>query len=293
MSARLKPKVLTTHINIYPGNILLSRDPSKDSSLSLSLKDNKLRLYVNVTRNDSISIGHFNAHADDGVWRKIRIDVTPSRIVFGVDSTVTTYDFNETQTLKFPYKTVFGGESHQSEPGFTGCIKDVLLGNDLTSIQKITLLNLDLEYEEKMCTMKDLCLPSKPCINNGRCVQQPTKATCHCQGTGYTGNHCETKNEVYKYRESCSGYFKLGFRTNALFTIQPGTALPFTVFCDMENKDGPKTIIKTNQMRAKNNVFQSKSYDKDFYYHSINYKASKQQIASLIAVSLTCRQYVR
>lgn len=271
----------------------MSRAPSKASSLSLSLKDNKLRLCVNVTRNDSILIGHYDTNADDGVWRRVQIDVTPSQIVFGVDSTVTTYKFNKTQRLEFPYKTVFGGESHLTEPGFTGCIKNVLLGNDLTSIRKVMLLDIDLKYEEKMCTMKDLCLPSKPCINNGRCVQQPSKAVCDCKGTGYTGQHCEKKNDVYKYQESCSGYFKLGYRTNGLFTIQPGAAAPFTVHCDMENNEGPKTIIKTSLRSAKNLVFQSKSHDKDFYYHAINYKASKQQISSLIAASLTCRQYVR
>ena len=144
-----------------------------------------------------------------------------------------------------------------------------------------------------MCTMKDLCLPSKPCINNGRCIQRPSKVVCDCKGTDHTGQHCETKSKVFKYQASCSGYFKLGYRTNTEYTIQPGSGSAFKVYCDMNNEDGPKTIVKTTMKHSTNNVFQSKSYDSEFYYHAITYKASKQQLVSLIGASLTCRQYVR
>ena len=111
--------------------------------------DNRLRLHVNATRNDSILIGHFNENADDGVWRKVRIDVTPKRIFFAIDDHATEYKFNKTQILQFPHKVVFGGggedevddvhrQNTPTKTGFTGCIKNVLLGNDLTSIKMVS-----------------------------------------------------------------------------------------------------------------------------------------------------------
>ena len=276
---------------LQTGNILISRSPTKASSLSLTVKDNKLQLLVNVTKKDSISIGHFDANADDGVWKKIQIHVTPKEILFGIEKIFTRYQFNSSKiVLDFPNKIVFGGE-YNSKPGFTGCIKDVYLGNELTSITKVMNLGTDLKYEEEQCKMKDYCLPSQPCANKGRCIQKPTKAVCDCQGTGFTGTFCQQPN-THQYQASCTGYFKQGYHNNGIFTIKPGHSKPFEVHCDMKNKNGPKTIIKTN-IGDKKYVFKSESFDKNYHYHQVTYEATKSQIADLIATSQTCRQYVR
>jgi len=272
------------------GNILLSTSSAKASSLSLSITDNTIQLIVNVTKTESIAINHHDKNANDGVWRKIRVEITPLNMLFAVEKSETKYNFNKTKKIDFPYKTVFGGQ-HGDTPGIIGCIKDVYLGNDLQSINTIMNLTPDIKYQEKLCTMKDHCLPDRPCFNGGRCVQQPTGAVCKCEGTGYSGQFCQKENKQ-KYQSSCTKYFKLGYRVNGIFTIKPGNSPPFTVFCDMKNKKGPRTIIKTNSDEDRF-VFKSKSYDKNYYYHQVTYQANKQQIADLITVSQTCRQYVR
>ena len=146
------------------GNILVSSSPTQASSLALSLANNTMKLTVNLTKTNSITIDHYDKNADDGVWRKIRIEITPLSIFFAVEKTETRYNLNKTQKPDFPYKYIFGGK-HGSKPGIIGCIKDVYLGNDLQSINTIMNLTPDIKYEEKLCTMQDHCLPDLSLIH--------------------------------------------------------------------------------------------------------------------------------
>lgn len=272
--------------------IMKSIASEKRSSLSLVLTDNKLTLSVNLTKTSSFQIIHYDENADDGVWRKIRVEVTPTYMALTIDKTRTEHMFRTTHVLEFPNSLKFGG-NHASIPGLIGCVKNIYLGKDLIPVNKIMELPVDMEFEESQCKMKDFCLPHKPCQNNGQCIQMATKATCNCKGTGYKAAFCsieDTEQPIYKH--SCSEYYALGYRDNGMYIIKPGTSMPFKVYCDMTNPLGPRTTIKTN-IRNNTYVFAGKFRRDSFHFHYVQYSASKQQILDLITTSTSCRQYFR
>ena len=273
------------------GVIFKSISTKKPSSIILQLRKDQLELTVNLTRNISLVLTYHEENTNDGTWRKIHVGVLSKSVTLSIDKETITRDFESTHKLSFPYELIFGG-FHESMPGMIGCIKDVNIGKDRTLINSIIRIDKNLNFEEEMCSMKDLCFPSRPCKNSGKCIQTISHTYCDCSSTGYTGPTCEIE-DVENYHQSCDAYYKAGYQYDGIYTINPpGKSAPFKVKCNMKHELGPVTIIETN-LKNKTFVFTGTDFDKEFYYYHVMYKANKQQIADLITSSKNCRQYVR
>lgn len=271
------------------GVLLHSISSKKSSSILLILRDNELKLYINITKQKSIVFNQYDKNADDGTWRKIRIEISATAIEFRIDDQKFAHKFNRTVQVAFPNQVIFSGR-HERTHGLIGCIKNIRLGKDLVSVKTI-LGQTKRNYTEGMCTMKDLCFPNRPCKNGGRCIQNLNGFACDCKGTGFKGETCEI-DDVQHYRKTCSDYNDAGFHQDGIYTIKPGKSAPYKVRCHMTHPDGPMTILDVNNVNQ-TFVFQGNNYNDDFYYHQVTYKANKRQVLDLVTASGHCSQYFR
>ncbi|XP_071118485.1 fibrinogen C domain-containing protein 1-like [Haliotis cracherodii] len=75
--------------------------------------------------------------------------------------------------------------------------------------------------------MYEKAYPPPPECQNGGVWSDTTKTSCDCTGS-FAGTYCE------RYWDDCSEGFKMGIRTDGVYTIQPRPfATPFQVYCDM------------------------------------------------------------
>lgn len=261
------------------------------SSVVLLLRQNQLELRITTNEyNSSILLTHHGISLDDGVWRKIKIEILPDSVSFVIDKSRIVNEFKKSFSFRFPQLVTFGGFYHSS-PGFIGCIKDVFFGKNLVPINKLLNLDINANFEERMCRMRDFCFPSRPCKNHGVCQQNAIRSQCYCDQTGFSGPTCEALGNP-NIRKTCGEYYKAGYRYDGIYVVRPGTSPPFKVKCKMDNFGGPITIIDTNQ-NNETFVLTGKDFDDNFYYHQISYQVSKRQINDLISVSKSCQQYVR
>ena len=257
----------------------------------LYLKDNEFRLVGNLTSTVSFALSHSDKNNDDGTWHLIRIEVNDLYALLSVDTNTIKFSFNDKISLVLPVELSFGG-SFEDTPGIIGCLKDIFVSRLNTPIRLFLNESLNVTYEENACSMNDLCFPDNPCKNGGHCIQSWKEIYCDCKLTGYSGAYCEVKDKV-QYQLSCSSYYQIGYRQDGIYFIKPGSNAPFPVKCIMNSFEGKGTTIIETVSKSSFFIFTGTTFDDKFYYHSISYRASKQQIVDLIAASGQCRQYVR
>ncbi|XP_012555259.2 contactin-associated protein like 5-3 [Hydra vulgaris] len=259
-------------------------------SIYLYLNKKEFRLDGNLSSLFSFSLLHSDKSNDDGTWHLIQIEINDLYASLSVDANTMMFSFSKPIVFNLPERLSFGG-SFANIPGIIGCLKDVFISSTRTPITFFLNQSLIISYEEKMCAMKDLCFPNNPCKNGGQCFQNWNGQLCNCNFTGYSGKYCDIMDNI-RYQPSCSSYFQIGYRHSGGYFVKPGSTLPFYVKCKMNLSEGKGTTI-IEPVFKEIFVFTGNTFDDNFFYHSISYKASKHQINNLVAASRECRQYVR
>ena len=124
------------------------------------------------------------------------------------------------------------------------------------------------------------------CHQLATCVNERGSYSCKCK-TGYVGNGHSCRHSTPR---SCSEIRK-SVSSSGNYVIDPdglGRLAPFTVYCDMSDKNGVGVTVISHDSESRTKV-KSNSYSRDIHYTG----ASLSQLASLTSVSLHCEQFIK
>ena len=129
------------------------------------------------------------------------------------------------------------------------------------------------------------------CHQHASCTNERGSYSCKCNH-GYQGNgfKCSAIN-----KGSCSVIRKYFSSGSGNYVIDPdgsGRLAPFTVYCDMSDKNGVGVTVIGHDTESRTHVqgFESAgSYSRDIHYTG----ASLSQLASLTRVSSHCEQFIK
>lgn len=254
-----------------------------DSIAYLSVSfDHLIRREEKVT----ISLGKL----DDGDWHKVRISISAktNSVKLMVDSETKTYHFQPHFELSrelgsFTKVIRLGGPSIK-HPGFIGCIRYINLdGRNITweSLQQSQITGIS-----RSCIPKDFCFPN-PCLNSGNCSQDQGRFTCTCPRSLFKGDRCE--QSIYK--RTCDEIYKAGKKSSGIYTISPNGVNSFDVYCQMDHKLGPATLVR-HTLPANSRVADKRPRGSQYIYE-IEYTIGKESAAEVADASTTCRQFIR
>uniref|UniRef100_A0A8C4QG41 Contactin associated protein like 2b n=1 Tax=Eptatretus burgeri TaxID=7764 RepID=A0A8C4QG41_EPTBU len=166
-------------------------------------------------------------------------------------------------------------------PTFLGCLRSVQLNHQLAGLG---LLGNGSGVQRDMCSIVDRCFPNY-CEHGGQCSQTWNSFSCHCQGTGYSGQTCHDP----VYERSCEAYKHAG-RTSRPYLIDvdgSGPLAPVPVYCNM-TEDGVWTELAHNGSHRDIEVHGSSREQPFTAYFS--YGASAAQLAALLTAAQSCQQ---
>eukprot|EP00794_Sanderia_malayensis_P018714 gene18714-20603_t len=253
--------------------------PSIGTRFLLYFQNNVLKLRLNGRM--VISIASESA-IDFGSWHKIEIAVTNRSAILIFDKRTKVYRFMRLRSADLG-DTISIGNRIGNVPNFMGWIRNLKMdGNGLTYRNASMIKDVSIGVYR----MVDRCYPN-PCNNNGVCVQNENGSHCDCTNTGYTGNRCLQKD----YKRTCAEYYKSGRTRSGNYVIKPGS-IPFNVFCNMDQAQGPTTIVQHASNKQRKAIYQSTSSSNRFFYHEINYAVPIEQLGYLIDTSARCQQRV-
>ena len=240
----------------------------------------KLRLNSNIV----LSMGSLE-DIDFGSWHRIRLLINQSTANVVFNTEIRSYTFAQQKARQFG-AVVSLGSRVETIPNFLGLIWKISIDNKQVRYSNATMLTA---VRIGVYTMKDTCFPN-PCNNSGRCIQTHNASQCDCTATGYRGATCSEKMPVYA--RTCLEYYKQGQTQNGAYIIRPGSEA-FQVYCQMDHKDGPATLITHDRQRQRAAVYESTTSNNRFYYQVISYGIPMQQLAALTQTSQRCQQYVK
>ncbi|KAL9972326.1 hypothetical protein ACROYT_G018611 [Oculina patagonica] len=94
------------------------------------------------------------------------------------------------------------------------------------------------------------------------------------------------------FASSCSELKRAGFSDSKTYSISPSGLAPFTVFCDMRDKNGVGVTVIGHDSEARTLVIGSEGPGS--FQRNINYSGySKQQLVNLIKASTKCEQFIK
>ena len=123
------------------------------------------------------------------------------------------------------------------------------------------------------------------------CVNEPGSYSCKCR-PGYVGNGYNCR---YPTPRSCSEIRSSVSRVSRNYVIDPdgeGGLAPFTVFCDMTDKNGVGVAVISHDSESRTLVTGCENqgcYSRDIHYTGANLS----QLASLTRVSSHCEQFIK
>ena len=223
---------------------------------------------------------------DFGSWHAVRLQMREDFAVLTLGEQIKTVKIKN-RLPRTPYKDeVFLGKGTHVAKTFRGWIWNITMKEKRLSYVNATRKNaIVINYYR----MKDYCYPNH-CENGGRCIQTYDGSRCNCSMTGFDGATCSKRIKAYK--KTCYDYYVSGEQTNGFYVIEPRSK-PIKVYCKMDDKDGPKTIVRSKQGSQLKAVYEGLSSDNNFYYHRFDYLVEKDKIEDLIRTSGYCRQYIK
>ena len=256
----------------------------------LNLVEGKIELmlvFLELTMNDAVTVKS-DALINDGDWHQISVLVkrNQSEILLTVDGKPKLYKFlphfHLIRELGLFSSTIHFGGNTVSRPGLVACFKKIEVAGEVVSVK----LNHQVKSKQliaNVCQIRDLCFPS-PCQHGSTCTQSRGTYQCNCTGTGYGGPRCES----CIYKRTCEDYKNSGHVKSGAYKVCPKNEQIFDVYCDMQSG---ATVIK-HDLQNNTQVGAGKLMS-NYFYHDLDYPTSLENIADLVNVSLTCRQYIR
>ncbi|XP_078687088.1 uncharacterized protein LOC144919502 [Branchiostoma floridae x Branchiostoma belcheri] len=123
------------------------------------------------------------------------------------------------------------------------------------------------------------------CQHGGRCVDHVSAYSCNCTG-GWIGEHCDTR------ASSCAVLKDAGYIYSGSYVIDPdGPEVgeePFPVLCDLDNG----TTLVGHDSEDRTGVSPG-CEAAGCYSREVKYLATPEQLSALVAVSNSCRQFVK
>ena len=126
------------------------------------------------------------------------------------------------------------------------------------------------------------------CDQHASCTNERGLYSCKCnhdhQGNGF---NCAPVN-----KDSCSVIRKYFSSVSGNYKIDPdgaGGLAPFTVHCDMSDKNGVGVTVISHDSESRTRVKGTNNYLRDIHYTG----ASISQLAGLTRVSLHCEQFIK
>ena len=227
---------------------------------------------------------------DDGDWHNVGIviDTKTNSMSLKIDDETRTFSFHTHFILLNelgPFTKIIrlGGPSIR-HPGFVGCLRHIRL--DEKNIGWKTLQSSQISGISKSCIPKDLCFPN-PCRNSGNCSQDHGLFSCACQKSKFKGKLCE--HSVYK--RTCDEIYKAGQRASGTYRISPNGVDSFDIYCKMDHKLGPATIVR--HTLPPNARVADKIPSGSRYIYKVQYIISKISAAEVADASTSCRQFIR
>lgn len=263
------------------GILLSQRRTQNGAKISISFVPRgriKLKVeFVSGSRSVTLCAG---SDLNDGMWHTVAVNISIQRVRLQVDDELIS------QSHSSHGRFVSGSEVYvgASQRGFVGCIRDLLVQGHQVNISTV----YRSKVKEDKCNLVDRCLQN-PCKNGGKCVQQWNFTSCDCSRTSFKGPKCESPAF---FMQSCADWWAAGKTANSYYRINPQHSKPFTVYCNMSNKNGPSTVIlhtRTNKVISVESDIKGNYYQHDISYENYN----EHNIKDLIASSTHCRQYLQ
>ena len=234
----------------------------------------------------TVSVGKL----DDGDWHSVgvTIDTKANSMSLMIDNDTKIFNFQRHFELSrelgsFTKIIRLGGPSIR-HPGFVGCLRYIHL--DEKNITWKSLKSSQMSGISNSCVHKDLCFPN-PCRNSGNCSQDHGQYSCTCQREKFKGKVCE--HSVYK--RTCDEIFKAGKKVNGVYRISPKGVDSFNVYCKMDHRLGPATIVR--HTLPPNSRVADRMPSGSQYIYNVQYTISKVSAGEVADASTSCRQFIR
>ncbi|XP_078367482.1 uncharacterized protein LOC144651423 [Oculina patagonica] len=123
------------------------------------------------------------------------------------------------------------------------------------------------------------------CHRPGSCINERGSYSCKC-------NHGYIGDDLICYHGSCSVIRKYASSVSGNFVIDPdgaGGLAPFTVYCDMSDKNGVGVTVISHDSESRTRVKGTNNYLRDIHYTGTSFP----QLASLTKVSSHCEQFIK
>ncbi|XP_046452961.1 uncharacterized protein LOC124200702 isoform X3 [Daphnia pulex] len=231
----------------------------------------------------------------DGSWHQVHL-------VYGHDGVSLAVDYRRPEfknlnqgnvpslTLDEESLIVIGVGYLDSQPGFIGCIRDLVMNRKKLDPRALLSTALVREISLDNCQLVDPCHRPNACEHGGLCNVDEGRVVCDCTGTGYTGKNCH----FALYKRTCEELALLGYMKSGVYEIDidgNGPHPPAHVRCEFEANSGVrKTVVEHNlpqdaeiRGRVMDNVVFNLTY-REF---------SAEMLQSLISQSLQCKQILR
>ena len=284
--------VLSIALRTFEANGIIATMSTTNGHVTLTIIGGKAYLsiafdhLIGPEKKVTISVGKLN----DGDWHNVEIAIDTKRnsMTLKVDDNPKTFNFQRHFELSrelgsFTKIIRLGGPSIR-HPGFVGCLRSVRL--DEKNITWETMKSSQMSGISKSCSPKDLCFPN-PCLNSGNCSQNHGQFSCTCQKSSFKGKLCE--HSIYK--RTCDEIYKSGKTTSGTYTISPNGVSSFDVYCQMDHKLGPATIVR--HTLPQDSRVADKSPRGFQYIYELVYPIGKSSAVEVADASMTCRQFIR
>ncbi|KAK4045709.1 hypothetical protein OUZ56_033583 [Daphnia magna] len=231
----------------------------------------------------------------DGSWHQVHL-------VYGLDGVSLAVDYRRpefknlnqasvpTLTVDEESVIVIGVGYLDSQPGFIGCIRDLVMNRKKLDPRALLYSAEVREISLDNCQLVDPCHRPNACEHGGLCNVDEGRVVCDCTGTGYTGKNCH----FALYKRTCEELALLGYMKSGVYEIDidgNGPHPPAHVRCEFETHSGVrKTVVEHNL--PQDAEIRGRSMDNVVF--NLTYREfSAEMLQSLISQSLQCKQILR
>ncbi|XP_059351285.1 axotactin-like isoform X3 [Daphnia carinata] len=264
--------------------------------LKLNKGEMQFRIFEDAS-NESLSVTVLKKgqRLADGSWHQVHL-------VYGLDGVSLAVDYRRpefknlnqanvpTLTLDEDSVIVIGVGYLDSQPGFIGCIRDLVLNRRKLDPRALLYTAEVREISLDNCQLVDPCHRPNACEHGGLCNVDEGRVVCDCTGTGYTGKNCH----FALYKRTCEELALLGYMKSGVYEIDidgNGPHPPAHVRCEFEANSGVrKTVVEHNLPHDA----EIRGLSMDDVVFNLTYREfSAEMLQSLISQSLQCKQILR
>uniref|UniRef100_A0AAY4AL75 Contactin associated protein like 2b n=1 Tax=Denticeps clupeoides TaxID=299321 RepID=A0AAY4AL75_9TELE len=232
-------------------NGLLLFTPLLYGGVEVSLTEGKVTVHIYVTQKQNTRVDISSGSGlNDGQWHSVHLLALESFAMLTING-------DETSSVRatIPIQIHTGGSYYfggyfprttlsPTQRSFQGCMQLIHVDDQLVDLQAVeqgapgTFENIGLN----MCAIIDRCVPNH-CEHGGRCSQTWDTFSCACEGTGYTGATCHTRdtwissvlsslllqlNTITSSAEHCEQHVAYGCRMSRLLNTPGNCGSPYT-----------------------------------------------------------------